>query len=134
MADHSSDGISFARLIGDVRRDTIDLLRAEINVFSAEMKAKAATVVSPVVWFLTAFVAVFVAAGLAITSLVLLLTEMGLRPVVASALLFAVVAAVAALAVFRGLAQVRRLTFKPDRTMTRLREDVDALKGSMGHA
>ena len=134
MMDGKPQGLSIAQLIGDARRGIADLLRAEMNVFSLEMQTKISAVKAPGVWLVAAVISMFFALALGVLSIFLVMLRMGIRPAVAAAVLFAIFLCLGFFALMRGLALMRHLSVKPDRTMARLREDAEILKGSIRRA
>ena len=134
MSDGKSQGLSFAQLLGDARRGVADLLHAELNVFSLEIQTKIDSARAPFVWLVTAAVSIVFALALGVLSIFLLMLRLGIRAPVAAAILFAVFLCVGLFALMRGLALMRRVRVRPDRTMARLRDDATALKESFRNA
>ena len=134
MIDGRPPVISIAQLIGDARRGVTDLLHAEIGVFGAEMRTKLSSARSSIVWLVAGGLSIIIALDLAVAAVFLLMVRMGMRPVVAAATLCAVFLCLGLVAFMQGVARLRRVSIKPDRTMARLRDDAEALKGNFSNA
>ena len=119
---------SIFELFGEVGHKLVALLRADAGVFRAEMQQKLAQGVSSGLWLAIAALALVYAFALALAAMVLMLVSLGLQPPVAAAIMAMVTGLVGWLAAQRGLAQMRGLHIKPDRTLAQLRENASLFK------
>lgn len=124
----SDQQASMFELIGDVGRKLVALIRADAGVFQAEMQQKVTQGVSSGLWLGVAAVALVFAFALALAAMVLMLVSLGLQPPVAAGIMALVTGALGWLAALRGMAQLRGLHIRPERTLAHLRENASLFK------
>lgn len=117
-------------LIGEVGSKAAALMRAELQVFGLEMRQKLSVGVQACVWIATAGLLLLYALALGLTALVLLLVDLGFRPVLAAALVGVAVAVAGVVMFMVGRGKMRTLELAPQQTLNQLRQDVDILKRS----
>ena len=119
---------SISALFGDVGRKFVALIRADAGVFRAEMQQKVNQGISSGLWLAIAALALLFAFALALTAVVLMLISLGLQPPVAAGIMAIVTGVLGWLAAQHGLAQMRSLHIRPDRTLAQLRENANLFK------
>ena len=121
-------------LIGDVGAKAFGLLRAEADLFVSEMRAAASDGAAAGVWIAAGAVILFTAFATALAAVVFLLVSLGFKPHVAAGAMALSLGLVGVLALRHGLAQLRGIRLRPDRTLAQLRSDTQMLKGQPRNA
>lgn len=119
---------SVSALIGDVGARAAALIRAELNLFGAEMRVKAASGVNACLWLGGGAALVMAGAAFGLTAVLYALISYGVRPHVAAAVLALFLGCGGILLVRYGLSQLRRVSLHPEHTLDQLRQDAAILK------
>ena len=124
--DQSQAHIS--ELLGVVASRFAALARAEMLVFGTEMRLKLAQGVTAGIWLAAAAFCLFAGLALALAALLLWLISLGMAPATAAAALALVIIGLGALALLKGLALLRAVSFLPERTLANMQLDAALLQ------
>ena len=119
--DQSQAHIS--ELLGAVASRFTALARAEMLVFSAEMRLKLAQGMTAGIWLAAAAFCLFAGLALALAALLLWLISMGMAPATAAAALALIIVGLGALALLKGVRLLRAVSLRPERTLAHMQLD-----------
>ena len=114
-------------LIGQVSSDASLLLKQEIALAKAELNEKAARLRTQATFIAAGAVALYTGALALVAGLILLIAEVA-PAWVAALLVGTAIATVGAVLLLRGKNNLEKLDLKPERTVSNLRQDVEAVK------
>jgi len=119
---------SLGELFGDLSKDTVNLVKGELELAKTEMTQKA-TQVSKDIGFLAIGGAVAYAGALALgAALIIILATIGLPWWLAALLVGLVVAGIGYFLIQKGLTELKRQNMAPTNTIQTIKEDVEWMK------
>jgi len=119
---------SLGELFGDLSKDTVNLVKGELELAKTEMTQKA-TQVSKDIGFLAIGGAVAYAGALALgAALIIILATVGLPWWLAALLVGLVVAGIGYFLIQKGLTELKRQNIAPTNTIQTIKEDVEWMK------
>ncbi len=116
-----SDDRSIGELIGDLTRETTQLVRQEINLAKTEMTVKAIKVGKDIGLIAAGGVLAFAGALTLVAFLVLALIRLGLAPWLSALLVGAVLAGIGGALVMNGLAKLKEVDLVPHQAVEALK-------------
>lgn len=122
---------SIADVVRGLASDATHLMRTEVRLAKAEVRANVAGLVTPIILVAAGLILGIAALFTLMAAFVGLLVEvLDISPGLASLIVAAVVGGIAGFLVMSGLGKLRAATLAPTRTMASVKEDVQTVKGN----